>query len=442
MTRPSARSPGQPELTVALTVLAQMHDALGIGDGPWILHRLCFGSQVIQSGNGASHEDASRRSRGRDRSRHRAASLRRRYAGKGAAAGRRSVDLGRFVYRPQRRLQLGPLEDHRRRSTTPATARCVATGQQTIKLNGPIFGGQIGFNRQRGNWVWGVEADGQWSGQKGDGNFICPTFRSAASACNAHHCRLGAGVAPTASFHQKLDWFVTVRGRLGLLVQPTWLAYVTGGLAVGHFETNGVIAGFAANNAPMAAAFNYDETRFGWTVGGGLEGRLTGNWTAKLEYLYADYGTVTGQGFLPTAFPPLRVDFSSKVTDHVLRVGLNYKWGPDRDRRAQLIATSRKLQRRSERGGAFLLKVSDRVEICGGYLSALLRRPTSSLGAACCVRRLGFGDHRIGQQLVAGIAAGLHARRCKQRDGDNTGERGEGLGHGRLLARTARVTGL
>ena len=208
------------------------------------------------------------------------------------------------------------------------TGVLLATSQQTIKLNGPIFGGQIGFNRQNGNWVWGLEADGQWSGQKGDGIFTCPVLVLGGPCNNVTAGPPGAGASPTATFNQKLDWFVTVRGRLGVLVQPTWLAYATGGLAVGHFKTNGVISGFTPANVPTSAAFNYEETRFGWTVGGGLEGRLTGNWTAKLEYLYADYGTVTGPGFLPTAFPPLRVDFRSKVTDHVLRVGINYKWGP------------------------------------------------------------------------------------------------------------------
>lgn len=207
------------------------------------------------------------------------------------------------------------------------TGALLATSQQTIKLNGPIFGGQVGFNRQNGSWVWGIEVDGQWSGQDGKGSFACPT-PGPGSPCNLITGGLGVGVAPTASFEQSLEWFVTLRGRLGILVQPRWLAYVTGGAAIGHIETNGVISGFTAINTPTSASFKYDKTKLGWTVGGGIEGRLTGNWTAKLEYIYADYGTVNGQGFLPTAFPPLRVDFSSRVTDHVLRVGINYKWGP------------------------------------------------------------------------------------------------------------------
>jgi outer membrane immunogenic protein len=132
----------------------------------------------------------------------------------------------------------------------------------------------------------------------------------------------------TASFEQKLAWFATLRGRLGVLVAPTWLAYVTGGLAIGHIETEGVLSGFTAASAPTSAAFGYDKTKLGWTVGGGVEGRISGNWTAKLEYIYADYGSVSGTGLLTTNVIPLRAEFNSKVTDHVLRVGVNYRWGP------------------------------------------------------------------------------------------------------------------
>lgn len=201
----------------------------------------------------------------------------------------------------------------------------LSTSQQTIKLNGPIFGGQIGFNRQHGNWVWGVEVDAQWSGQDGNGTFSC---LPAAANCNLITAGPGFGIAPTASFEQSLEWFVTLRGRLGMLLAPTWLAYVTGGAAIGHIDTKGVLSGFTGGGVAVSAPFSYDKTKLGWTVGGGLEGRLTGNWTAKLEYIYADYGTVSGTALLLTNAPPLRAEFSSKVTDHVLRVGLNYKWGP------------------------------------------------------------------------------------------------------------------
>ena len=72
--------------------------------------------------------------------------------------------------------------------------------------------------RQHGSWVWGVEADAQWSGQDGSTNFTCPV-PALGGACNVITGGPGVGVAPTAAFNQKLAWFVTGRGRLGLLVQ-------------------------------------------------------------------------------------------------------------------------------------------------------------------------------------------------------------------------------
>jgi outer membrane immunogenic protein len=65
-------------------------------------------------------------------------------------------------------------------------------------------------------------------------------------------------------------------------------------------------------------------TNVGCTVGAGIEGVIGGNWTAKLEYLYVDLGRVSGS-FTPVV--GLTSAYSSRVTDNVLRVGLNYKFG-------------------------------------------------------------------------------------------------------------------
>ena len=70
----------------------------------------------------------------------------------------------------------------------------------------------------------------------------------------------------------------------------------------------------------------------GWTVGAGVEGAIGGGWTARLEYLYVDLGHVSGS-FL-TTIPALgggaiTSNYSSHVTDNVVRVGINYKFdGP------------------------------------------------------------------------------------------------------------------
>lgn len=198
----------------------------------------------------------------------------------------------------------------------------LAAGNQDFHLNGVIGGGQIGYNWQSSNFVLGVEADIQGSGQKGDAAFLCP-----GAVCNAGLTAIAAANAPVAgTFNQELDWFSTLRARAGMGVTPTVLAYVTGGLAYGHVHTDGTLTGFTGGGVATSSAFSSGKTKAGWTVGGGVEGRITGNWTAKVEYLYMDLGTVDTTGLLTTNFIPIRAQFSSKITDNIVRVGFNYKF--------------------------------------------------------------------------------------------------------------------
>jgi outer membrane immunogenic protein len=216
-------------------------------------------------------------------------------------------------------------------------------------LNGVIGGGQIGYNWQKSNWVFGLEADIQGSGQKGNGNAVCPggvlTPRAAVtSTCAPGH--IGdttpfdvAAFPVTDNLSQKLEWFGTVRGRIGPTITPTILAYVTGGLAYGQVSTTGTVGGtniFGANGTntftlvPVTGSFSNSSTRVGWTVGGGIEGVVSGNWTAKIEYLYIDLGTVSGSFVTPIVAPGgafVTTRYSSHITDNILRVGVNYKWG-------------------------------------------------------------------------------------------------------------------
>src|SRR5262249_47916186 len=97
-----------------------------------------------------------------------------------------------------------------------------------------------------------------------------------------------------------------------------------GGGGVGEVMTAGTVLGFDGNGNPVNTIVSSHNTKAGLAIGGGIEGRLAGNWTAKIEYLYLDLGTVT---VIPAPALNLTtaVAFNSRITDNILRVGVNYK---------------------------------------------------------------------------------------------------------------------
>ena len=140
------------------------------------------------------------------------------------------------------------------------------------------------------------------------------------------------------SLSQSLDWFGTVRGRVGPTITPTLFGYVTGGLAYGQVSTTSTVSGtnlVGPQNTngvlvvPVAASLSSTTTRVGWTLGLGLEGVLTGNWTGKVEYLYVDLGHVSGSFITPVVAPSGALvvsSYSSHITDNILRIGINYQF--------------------------------------------------------------------------------------------------------------------
>jgi outer membrane immunogenic protein len=164
-----------------------------------------------------------------------------------------------------------------------------------LSPQGALGGAQIGYNWQTNSFlgplVLGVEADIQGADMR-DGYPNLPI-------------NLGA------QYSQKLDWFGTVRGRVGLATGPV-LTYVTAGYAYGNVNTT-VTEG--------ALASSVGSGRSGWTWGSGVEAALGGNWTGKIEYLWLDLGNRTDA--LAFAGESLR----SEYRENIFRVGLNYRIG-------------------------------------------------------------------------------------------------------------------
>jgi outer membrane immunogenic protein len=204
-------------------------------------------------------------------------------------------------------------------------------------MNGWVFGGQAGYNWQfNRSWVFGLEGDIDATGQRGT------TALGPITAVTVFVPPPGAAALPTvtttvtssATFQESLSWLATARARLGVLPSDRVLLYVTGGLAVGEVKststagiTTTTALSFGVPPGPTAAAFLASSTsdRVGWTVGAGIEGALGNNWTAKLEYLYVDLGTINNAFAGLGGFAPLTI--SSRVTDNIVRAGVNYKFG-------------------------------------------------------------------------------------------------------------------
>jgi outer membrane immunogenic protein len=180
-----------------------------------------------------------------------------------------------------------------------------------LGLNGVLGGAQIGYNWQAPDrpWVFGVEADIQGAGQKADGAFALGGIADP-----------GIVTLPgeRITYQDKLEWFGTLRGRVGWTMgdQGRILPYVTGGLAYGQgtISGNGSVGG-------VPLAFGDTHTYVGWTIGGGLEWAFWNSWSAKVEYLYADFG----RGPVIALTPTLNLA-TGRVTDHVGRLGVNYHW--------------------------------------------------------------------------------------------------------------------
>jgi len=161
----------------------------------------------------------------------------------------------------------------------------------SFDINGGFVGGQLGYNWQTGNVVFGVEVDSAWADFGRTDTIAVP--------------------GGTLTGETNINYFGTARGRLGYAPGNT-LFYATGGAAWANNDIS-----FTAVVPPFALGISNSNTHVGWTVGAGIEWAFLPSWSAKVEYLYADFGKETyfsgvGGGF----------DFHPKVS--TIKVGVNY----------------------------------------------------------------------------------------------------------------------
>jgi outer membrane immunogenic protein len=223
-------------------------------------------------------------------------------------------------------------------------------------IAGGFGGGQLGYNFQFASWVFGVEADLQGSGIRGSGaNAIFNDGVALATNPISPVCQ--ASVVSGAGFRGgvcagrndlEVDWFGTVRGRLGYAFGNT-LIYGTGGFAAGGVKATSLYTdnnifnlgggggvGLATNQLQVARVSN-SAANTGWTAGAGIEVKLSPSWSLKGEYQFINLGTIDsgpGEITIPGAATPapcavgspacLHLTSSKDVDFHTVRVGLNY----------------------------------------------------------------------------------------------------------------------
>jgi outer membrane immunogenic protein len=164
----------------------------------------------------------------------------------------------------------------------------------SFNLSGGLIGGEYGTNWQFGNWVLGMESDLSWTNLKG----------------STAELLIPGNIATT-----KQTWVGFDRGRVGY-AWDRWMIFAAGGLAESTIEAYS-----------MAAAGSISESKFrlGWTAGGGVEWAFAPQWSAKVEYLFADFGSHTPY------LNPVPAGFSNRangvsLNENIVRVGINYHY--------------------------------------------------------------------------------------------------------------------
>lgn len=178
-----------------------------------------------------------------------------------------------------------------------------------VNWSGPYIGATLGYGWATANATYNnvdrkLEPSGGTGGVYGGYNFqVNPNFMLGAEGDFAFN-----GFSESANFMGpdatvKSTWQMSVRGRAGAIFDRV-MVYGTGGVAFNNMELK---AEGATNN----------QVATGWTIGGGVEGAVTQNITARAEYLYSSFDRQNFEVGTPA---------SSDLTTGVLRAGVAYKF--------------------------------------------------------------------------------------------------------------------
>lgn len=217
----------------------------------------------------------------------------------------------------------------------PATAPRPAGSTTVVSLGAPfrlethprgwLAGLQLGYNKQYGKIVVGIEGDITWANIKdSDSGSYVNTFVTQFPDT--------ARTNGTVTLESKLNWLATLRGRVGYTFDTyeRVLPYLTGGLAVGHVKTSVTNAGTNVFLPPPPAATAFSDsaslsdTLWGFAVGAGVDWAITERWIVRAEYLYVN---LQGKSH---ATPLAGMSTLNTGMDlNIARLAVNYRFKPE-----------------------------------------------------------------------------------------------------------------
>lgn len=191
----------------------------------------------------------------------------------------------------------------------PPTPTPGPAGSNSASASSWLAGGHAGYNWQQGNAVFGFETDLQ-------GTHLNSTMTGAPT--------LPPSFGFSAMTSSTIDWYGTLRGRLGVASGP-WLLYGTGGLAYGNVGLSSSLSGLG-----LTTSVQTSKTRTGWVAGAGVEYLLRPNVSLSLGYQFVDLGRLSAASSASNTFGTATL--TQSATTHAqfqaVMAGISWRFGP------------------------------------------------------------------------------------------------------------------
>jgi len=168
--------------------------------------------------------------------------------------------------------------------------------------NGFLGGVYAGYNWLfDNNWLIGMEGSYNWSNAKDDGAII----------------RDGI-VIPVHEFEVRQKWEAAIIARVGKVIDDSYMPYILGGAT--WTKLNGIIK-FETGDEDTSGSVKKDDTIAGWTIGAGVEFKLTESLHARAQYRYNNYQDADFSGYFYDLIKA-KTDYNA----HMLQVGISYRF--------------------------------------------------------------------------------------------------------------------